>query len=495
MAQSPFDLLRADPRVAAVAPWPASHEARQSVLVWPEPGWLAQQLSETGSAARRSLRGWETTYDLTYNSKAQVAANTEAPGATFVGWVSSFTAEQIPESDMRAWVAAIRARLLALPHRRVLDIGCGNGLLVEALAPSCEHYAGRDLSAAAIDRLSHWLGARPDLAHVAVEQAGADAPILDRDGYDLIIINSVCQYFPDAAYFERVLDAAWNALLPGGHVVVGDVRPMRLQDMLLSAVALAKAEPELQADRLRQTIHAAWLGQGELLVEPEFFDGFAARHGGSARILLKAGNSQCEMTRYRFDAILGKPDPAAAPPAPPAPHELGDLAALRDWIAAGADGVARLAGCANARLTRDARSRQLIREAPGEQPAGALRAVAAGLPPEGFNPGDLEAMAEAAGLACDIVPVRGDPEGRFDAWFGPAGSVPSPTMHGAPGLDLARHVSQPLLMQTLRRLATSLQATLSSQCSAAAMPALILPTLPDDAPYRAMRAPFADLVT
>ncbi|MCE0445929.1 class I SAM-dependent methyltransferase [Streptomyces tricolor] len=54
---------------------------------------------------------------------------------------------------MRAWVEETVARIGALRPRRVLEIGCGTGLLLFRIAPGCALYHGTDVSAEAVDRL------------------------------------------------------------------------------------------------------------------------------------------------------------------------------------------------------------------------------------------------------------------------------------------------------------------------------------------------------
>ena len=50
---------------------------------------------------------------------------------------------------MREWVDVTVARIAALQPERVLEIGCGTGLLLYRLAPNCERYVGTDFSAVA----------------------------------------------------------------------------------------------------------------------------------------------------------------------------------------------------------------------------------------------------------------------------------------------------------------------------------------------------------
>ena len=51
---------------------------------------------------------------------------------------------------MLEWVEHTVGRILSLRPRRVLEIGCGTGMLLFRIAPLCEHYHGLDISASAI---------------------------------------------------------------------------------------------------------------------------------------------------------------------------------------------------------------------------------------------------------------------------------------------------------------------------------------------------------
>ena len=57
-----------------------------------------------------------------------------------------------------------------LGARRVLEVGCGTGLLFTRLAPECHSYLGLDFSAPVLAQLQAYLDTRPDLAHVALRQ-------------------------------------------------------------------------------------------------------------------------------------------------------------------------------------------------------------------------------------------------------------------------------------------------------------------------------------
>ena len=111
---------------------------------------------------------------------------------------------------MRAWVSATVASLRALRPRRIVEIGCGTGLLLEALAPACTSYVGVDFSATAVARLHRRVAAEPGWAHVRLREGDALTALTEvaDESVDLVILNSVVQYFPDTAYLEGVLAEA-----------------------------------------------------------------------------------------------------------------------------------------------------------------------------------------------------------------------------------------------------------------------------------------------
>ena len=97
---------------------------------------------------------------------------------------------------------------------RVLDVGCGGGILAEALAQRGAEVTGIDLSdkALAVARL-HLLesGAKVDYRKIAAEELAAEAP----QSYDIITCMEMLEHVPQPASTI----AACSALVkPGGHV-------------------------------------------------------------------------------------------------------------------------------------------------------------------------------------------------------------------------------------------------------------------------------------
>ncbi|MEU1130958.1 amino acid adenylation domain-containing protein [Streptomyces sp. NPDC005900] len=318
---------------------------------------------------------WAEVFDQAY------ARGTGAREADFniVSWNSSYTGEPLPAEEMREWVDGTVERILALRPRRVLEIGCGTGLLLSRIAPHCESYHGTDISSAALDFVrTRLLAERPDLAGVTLAHRAADESArLAEEPYDVVILNSVAQYFPDGAYLRKVLGQALDSLTGDGAVFVGDLRNLALLDTFHTDVELSRATAKLPVGRLRGRIARRIRQEQELLVHPAFFTALREERPAidGVDIQLRRGRHDNELTRYRYDAVLRV---TARDPAPDT-----DVRTL-DWAdAAGLDEVRRrleqerpdalvVRGVPNARLAAVNARRALLRDKDAEEIVGEL---------------------------------------------------------------------------------------------------------------------------
>ncbi|QIS09677.1 non-ribosomal peptide synthetase [Nocardia arthritidis] len=253
---------------------------------------------------------WRRVYDDLYSGAAEPETTRSEPefGADFGGWNSSYTGSAIPVEQMREWQSATVDRIRGLRPRRVLEIGVGSGLLLARLAPECEEYWATDFSAATIAALDHrlreigtdWAGRVSLSVRTADDTAG-----LPESYFDTVVLNSVVQYFPGAAYLRKVLEQVSRVLAPGGAVFIGDVRNFALLPEFATAVQIARHgddDPASLADRVRRDIAA----EQELLLTPEFFVDICCTAPGfdAVDIELKRGRAVNELTRYRYDVVL-----------------------------------------------------------------------------------------------------------------------------------------------------------------------------------------------
>ena len=82
-----------------------------------------------------------------------------------------------------------------------------------------------DFSAAALGYLQKNLAAAPPAkAQVTLfHRTAADLGGFEPDSFDVVVLNSVIQYFPNVEYLLQVLEGAARVLAPGGHIFIGDV--------------------------------------------------------------------------------------------------------------------------------------------------------------------------------------------------------------------------------------------------------------------------------
>ncbi len=133
-----------------------------------------------------------------------------------------------PEAEVEAAILAAAGEgrsPKALPVRRLLDVGCGAGRMLELLAPEAEHAIGVDLSAAMLG-VARAQMERAGLRHVQLRQGDIFALPVERDSVDLAIVHQVLHYLDDPA---RALREAARALAPGGRLIVVDFAPHRCE--------------------------------------------------------------------------------------------------------------------------------------------------------------------------------------------------------------------------------------------------------------------------
>ncbi|HEY2498363.1 MAG TPA: amino acid adenylation domain-containing protein, partial [Candidatus Angelobacter sp.] len=271
----------------------------------------------TRNEARKALTEeqiseWKITFDDTYSrSSPEIDAE-----VNFTGWNSTYTGMPIATEEMREWLQGTVERILGLRPRSVWEIGCGGGLLLLPIAPRCQYYFGTDLSQAALDLLQQQL-CRPGMKLPQVKldcrPAHEFKEIESTGRFDLVILNSVLQYFPDVEYLMTVLTGAVQAVQSGGAVFVGDVRDLELLEVFHTSIQLYQAPASQSCEGLWRRAQRAMREESELTVSPEFFVRLpqVLPQISHVEINLKRGRARNELTRFRYDVVLhvGKPVP------------------------------------------------------------------------------------------------------------------------------------------------------------------------------------------
>ena len=256
------------------------------------------------SSDAEQVAQWEQVWDANYS---QSASNID-PTFNTAGWRDSYTGKPIPPQEMREWRDRTVERILSCQPNRVLEIGCGTGMLLFNLAPHCEHYLGTDLSAQALhyveQQLNHLEGT---WSQVSLSQRAADnLDGLEQSSFDTVIINSVVELFPSMDYLVDVLEKAIKVVKPGGSIFVGDVRNFTLLEAFHTSVQLHQAPASLTKEQLQQRVRKSLKQEGQLSIDPKFFTALKQHlpEISHVQIQLRGGHFHNEMNKFRYDAIL-----------------------------------------------------------------------------------------------------------------------------------------------------------------------------------------------
>jgi len=248
---------------------------------------------------------WQALWDLAYSQNAEGAD----PTFNINGWNDSYSSAPIPAVEMREWLDGTIERILSCQPKRVLEIGCGTGMLLFQVAPHCASYCGIDLAPQALRYIETQFPALPgDWSHVKLLQGAADTAFdaIEAHTLDTVIINSVVQLFPGIEYLVEVLEKAVKAVKPGGTIFIGDVRSLPLLSAFHGSVQLHQAPASLTKEQLKKRIEKATIQEGQMAIDPELF--LALKEYlpqiGHVQIQIRRGRYHNEMSKFRYDAIL-----------------------------------------------------------------------------------------------------------------------------------------------------------------------------------------------
>jgi amino acid adenylation domain-containing protein len=368
--------------------------------------WSAEHVSE-----------WRELYEQTY-----VQPWSEDATFNITGWNSSYTGAPIPAEEMREWVDATVERIAARRPRRVLEIGCGTGLLLARLAPACEAYLGADFSSAALEHVRKLVAARKDLSHVELSQRTADDFAgIEPGSFDTIIINSVTQYLPSIEYLKAVLEGAVVALSPGGRIFIGDVRNLPLLKAFHASVQCHRAEGRTKKAQLGHLVENDIELESELVIDPAFFVALKDQDDriSDVEIFLKRGRYQNELTRFRYDAFLHVTARNRASPPDAWLDWLNERLSLADLGGRLASSPRALGvrGVPSARLEAAVKALAWLASEEGPESLEGFKEAMASATDEAVEPEALWSLAEKHGYALELGYSNAGSSGRMDALF------------------------------------------------------------------------------
>ena len=419
--------------------------------------------------AREQVEAWREIEDLMLPE--DVATD---PTFDTRGWNSAYDDAPLSEAEMRDYVRNTVERVSALDPRRLLEIGCGAGLIGLPLLEQVGHYVGVDLSQRRIDRLCNLqhddagVERLPGLSHAVFLRAAAhEVGQLGLVLYDTIILPSVVQYFADETYLVDCLaDLMETSLAPGGAIFLGDVRHRGLQEALNFSIERHRAGPDVDRAALIELVRRRTDQEHELLLEPAFFMSLRARFPQISRVEVLPKRSDCgnELSSFRYDVVLRTGgaviDGAVFPWRDGSVH---DFETIQKALAERPE-ILALRGVSNLR-TRAAHEAALC----------TLGGQAATSGP-GVEPGDIWELAESLGYQVEISFAAGHSGGALDLLFRAQGGPPVQM----PGADVAMPGMSAVGSALRRRIERQVREELTERLPSALVPQYV--TLVDSLP-------------
>ena len=263
------------------------------------------------------------------------------------------------------------------------------------IAPHCDHYCGTDFSPEALRCVKAQLPAQ-NLRNVNLLQREAnDFSGFEPESFDVVVLNSVVQYFPSIEYLIEVLTGSINVLRSGGTIYIGDVRSLPLLEAFHTSVELHRAPPRLTVGQLRERVRKSMTGEVELLIEPAFFHALKKQlpRIEQVHIAPKRGRFQNELTRFRYQVTI-KLDSSATVDKVDAwldwRRDNLSLPKIRELLRM--EGKLAVAGIPNGRLTREMKALELLATLDERQFVSDLQQALNSFPDNGVDPEELCAL-------------------------------------------------------------------------------------------------------
>ena len=362
--------------------------------------------------AAKQTEQWQKIWDEAYIQPDE----TQDASFHIGGWNDSYTGKDLDPEQVREWVDFTVERILSLQPNRLLEIGCGTGLLLFRIAPKCQHYYATDLSGEAIRYLEKQIGDSPGVTLCQTPADGLGEIV--GESFDTAISNSVIQFFPSIDYLVEVIETAVELVEPGGQIFLGDVLSLPLLEAFHTSVQLYRSPASLTVEQLRQRISDRLRREQRLIIDPEFFLALKERlpQISHVEIQLKRGRYQNELTRFRYDVVLHLGKKVSTPTTPPIylnwQQDNLTVAAVCQQLLETSPEILVVTEVPNARVWADLRAVKLLASPDRPQTAGELRAS---ITEFGIEPEDWWQLQSEVGYRVSVTWSRRSD--RYDVIF------------------------------------------------------------------------------
>lgn len=375
-----------------------------------------EEISQSNEALDESqVDQWKNVFDMAYEKE-----QSDNPLYNFISWNSSYTNEPFPLENMIEWADETVTTIKSVKHDRILEIGCGTGLLFFRLADHCSEYVGTDISQNSLDYIRRCAEGRKDgICDFELHKCSADdISAFENKKFDVIVINSVVQYFPSVHYLYDVLSKLAGLLSENGHIFIGDVRNNELLSDFHHSVELFKMHSSTPVIVYKERVQRIIEKEEELNVSPAFFRYAADSIEGlkNAAVMLKRGSYLNEMSKFRYDVLLSNAEPAEKPVVKDISSFSLPLEMIREELDKCEDNALLIKGISNSRIDDDVLISELAEGMDDNVPISVLKQEISIRSKKAIDPNTLIRLAKEKDMKCICLISENDRK-CYDALF------------------------------------------------------------------------------
>ncbi|PWY75781.1 nonribosomal peptide synthase [Aspergillus eucalypticola CBS 122712] len=261
-----------------------------------------------GREEQESEQAWTQIFsEVTYDSQI----DPREAGRDFSGWKSMYDGTDIDKGEMEEWLDdTITTLLNGAPPGNVVEIGTGSGMIFFNIANDLQTYVGLEPVQSIVEFVKTMMGkVNPTLASKVQLHIGSASDLdkisSDISSPDIVVVNSVAQYFPSAGYLSKlILDLLRKH--QAKTLFFGDIRSYALYAQFQVTKAL-HGEEKISPEYIRQSMADTVENETELLIDPAFFTSLATEFPDlvhHVEILPKRMRATNELSCYRYSAII-----------------------------------------------------------------------------------------------------------------------------------------------------------------------------------------------
>jgi amino acid adenylation domain-containing protein len=372
---------------------------------------------------------WKDHWDNVYDIAAEVHKDEDILQQNIDGvMLEQLQNSEILMAEAREWLEVSTQKIREHKPQHVYEIGCGGGQLMFEIAPSAKSYLATDYSEIAIEKLKEKLQAEPEKwQHVSAKSCAADdfSGISDQS-FDLIIIHSVAQYFPDTAYFLNVIRESVKKIKAGGCLYIGDMQGKNSLEMehAMNQIGHSKAGSTLA--EFKEIVENRVRIENEFVADPGFFYLLPTLIPAitGVDVELRKGHLDNQTTKFHYDIwiYVNSDHQQVTADWSISHHELPSMDFLVKKLENDRPLIAEIKNIYNARTAQDHALLNWMQEAPAD---ALIDEIQEKLPTvhKGLHPDFFWELGEQIGYNTYIRWTTDGTDGLYDVFFIPEGNL------------------------------------------------------------------------